>query len=150
VKPATRNWLQLAEKDLRAAEVQAEDEFVANVALFHGQQCVEKSLKAVLEEIGEGVPRIHSIFRLYSRIREITRAFPELSEDDMDFLDSVYIDSRYPSDLGLLPSGSPTRTEAERCVAIDLLVYTLDEWEKLQEANSSFVREIRETGLRIL
>ncbi len=35
-------------------------------------------------------------------------------------------------------------------VAIDLLVYTLDEWKRLQEANSSFVREIRETGLRIL
>jgi len=35
-------------------------------------------------------------------------------------------------------------------VAIDLLVYTLDEWKKLQEVNSSFVREIRETGLRIL
>ncbi len=33
---------------------------------------------------------------------------------------------------------------------VDVLVYTRDEWAALQASGSSFVREIQETGLRIL
>jgi len=38
-----------------------------------------------------------------------------LSEDDMDFIDSVYR-GRYPAEEGLLPTGAPTREEAERII----------------------------------
>ena len=42
---ATELWLELAEKDLKAARVLASDDFLANVVLFHAQQCVQKVLK---------------------------------------------------------------------------------------------------------
>ena len=61
VKRITRDWLLSAEMDLRSIERMLDEEFLAPVACFHAQQCVEKSLKAILEEKGCG-PRKPTIF----------------------------------------------------------------------------------------
>ncbi|RLF37590.1 MAG: hypothetical protein DRN21_06230 [Thermoplasmata archaeon] len=39
-----------------------------------------------------------------------------LTETEILFLSSVYIDTRYPPDVGLLPKGEPTETDAELAV----------------------------------
>ncbi|MCD6172184.1 MAG: HEPN domain-containing protein [Sulfurimonas sp.] len=35
------------------------------------------------------------------------------NEDLLEDLNALYIDSRYPGDMGLLPSGKPTQQEAK-------------------------------------
>jgi len=35
-------------------------------------------------------------------------------------------------------------------IPVDLLVYTVDEWERINELNSSFIRNIRNHGIKII
>ncbi|NOX61571.1 MAG: HEPN domain-containing protein [Chloroflexi bacterium] len=117
MKRATRAWLELAAKDLTAAQALAADEYVANIVVFHCQQCVEKALKAVLEESDLDVPRIHGIHRLNAMVQSEASCFLPLSEEEMDMLDDAYIDVRYPG-VGLLPSGFPSKHEAEQFLQV--------------------------------
>lgn len=48
MKTAAREWLAKAREDLLAVERLLNDSELTNVAAFHAQQCIEKSLKAVL------------------------------------------------------------------------------------------------------
>jgi len=123
MKGSTEAWLELAARDLRAAQRLVEDEYVANIVIFHCQQCVEKSLKALLEEAGVDVPRIHGIHRLSALVEDKAEYLLPLSEEEMDMLDDVYIDTRYPGGLGLLPSGFPSKQEGERFLEIAERVY---------------------------
>ena len=66
MKQQTSAWLEFAARDLAAAKKLLDDEYVANIVLFHCQQCVEKSLKAILEESNQDVPRIHGVNKLYT------------------------------------------------------------------------------------
>ena len=56
-----RHWLAFADRDLEAAKALIENEYLANVVLFHRQQCIEKCFKAVLEENEMHVPKVHSV-----------------------------------------------------------------------------------------
>jgi HEPN domain-containing protein len=64
MKEAVVEWLTKASEDLLAVEKLSEDEHLTNIAAFHAQQCVEKSLKAILEDFGKKVPRTHDLIRL--------------------------------------------------------------------------------------
>ena len=123
MKKAARAWLDFAHRDLEAAKLLVHNEYVSNVVLFHSQQCVEKCLKALLEENGIPVPHIHSIVKLNSVLAEETEISIPLIEDEMDLVDAVYIDTRYPSGLGLLPSGFPTKEDAKEMLDIAERVY---------------------------
>ena len=79
MKKATRAWLEFAHRDLEAARLLAGNEYLSNAVLFHSQQCVEKSLKALLEENGVRVPHIHNIVKL-SALLEEERNIQTLSE----------------------------------------------------------------------
>ena len=35
---------------------------------------------------------------------------------DLDFLSEVYVESRYPPDIGLLPHGEPTKEDAQKAL----------------------------------
>jgi HEPN domain-containing protein len=105
--------------DIAAAQKLLDNEYVANIVLFHCQQCVEKCLKAVLEENEIEVPKIHSVVRLYGIICEKVPESILLDENQLNMIDDIYIDTRYPSGLGLLPSGFPTKD-----IAIEMLKVT--------------------------
>jgi len=128
MKKATRAWLEFAHRDLEAARLLADNEYLSNAVLFHSQQCVEKCLKALLEENGVLVPHIHSVVRLNALLEEGGKLSISLDEDELDLVDAVYIDSRYPTGLGLLPSGFPTKEDAREILRIA---------EKLYEETSS-------------
>ena len=113
MKKGTQAWLEFADRDLEAARKLLDDEYIANIVLFHSQQCVEKSLKATLEEYGQKIPRIHGVTRLYALVTEHTDVTLPITGDELDFIDDVYIDTRYPSNFGLLPSGFPKKSEAK-------------------------------------
>ncbi len=112
MKERTKAWLEFAARDLEAAKKLADNEYLANIVLFHSQQCVEKCLKAILEEYDQNVPKIHGVNRLYSLITENTDITLPVTGDELDFTDDVYIDTRYPGNLALLPSGFPGKDEA--------------------------------------
>lgn len=118
MKKGTKVWLDFADRDLQAARLLVDSEYVSNVVLFHAQQCVEKCLKAPLEENGVLVPHIHSVVKLNSLVMEEAGRSLNLDEDELDLVDAVYIDTRYPSGLGLLPSGFPTREVARQILGI--------------------------------
>jgi len=113
MKERAKAWLEFASRDLEAARKLIDEEYLANIVLFHSQQCSEKCLKAILEEYEQNVPKIHSVNRLYSLITENTDITLPVTGDELDLIDDVYIDTRYPGNFGLLPSGFPKKEEAK-------------------------------------
>ncbi len=123
MKQSTQAWIELADKDIKAAKKLVNDDYLANIVLFHCQQCIEKSLKAILEESNLDVPRIHGIHRLNTLIKEKAKYILPISDDEIDSIDDIYIDTRYPSNFGLLPSGFPSKEEAEKFITLAEKVY---------------------------
>jgi HEPN domain-containing protein len=82
------------------------------VVAFHSQQCVEKCFKAMLEEHSQKVPKEHSTLKLHGLVRQLIPLDADI--EILTDLDDLYIESRYPGELGLLPDGKPTRAEAQQ------------------------------------
>ena len=113
MKEAIQQWFAQAKDEYSMAEVLFNSGHYRG-ACFHAQQSVEKALKGTLLHAGWELERTHSLRKLVAigkryGVEEI------LSEDDVDFIDSVYR-GRYPAEEGLLPTGEPTREEAERII----------------------------------
>ncbi len=118
-------WLTFAREDLPMAEA-ALTQKIYNQACFHAQQCVEKSLKALIALRGQSTPRSHSITELLALLPDKWLAD---SADDLSDLDDYYIPTRYPDALpGSLPEGLPEKDDAERAVALarKVLTHALD------------------------
>jgi len=117
----TGEWLKAAADDLSTIGKIMGDENLTQVVAFHAQQAVEKSLKALLEEHGIDVPKIHDIVRL----QKLVEKHVNLSDEQMRTLikiNELYIDSRYPGESGLLPNGKPGVTDAEEFYAFAVLI----------------------------
>lgn len=121
MKASTRQWLEFAQTDLRSCENNLSDEFVTNVVAFHSQQAVEKAFKALIEEKGIRMSRIHNLTRLYA----LTESFliSKIDETELEMLDNVYTSSRYPGEIGLLSTGKPTMKESKELYDIALKIY---------------------------
>ena len=108
MKEATNDWFIAANDDLLAAKTLATDSRITNLAAFHCQQCLEKCFKAVIEEFENLNLKSHDLIRLQ------IAADIQLTDDElnlMEIINEVYIDARYPGDLGLLPHGKPSVDE---------------------------------------
>ncbi|HLN72746.1 MAG TPA: HEPN domain-containing protein [Prolixibacteraceae bacterium] len=110
MKPSTQQWLEFAKADLINCERILEDEFLTTILAFHSQQVVEKCFKALINEKNIDIPRIHSLVRLYQLVEGFLENQIEIRE--LMALDSVYTSSRYPSDIGMIATGKPTRQDA--------------------------------------
>lgn len=113
MKTTTGDWIRAAEDDLMAAKMLATEERLTNLAAFHCQQCLEKCFKAIIEEFDKPMIKSHDLFRLSST------SGIQLDENEkvlIQIINEVYIDSRYPGDLGLLPQGRPTIKEIENFI----------------------------------
>jgi len=121
MKDTTRQWLNLVETDLRTCEKLLDDDFLTNIVAFHSQQVIEKCFKAIIEEQGLQLPRIHTVARLYGSIQNIIT----FSVDNrmLQISDTVYTTSRYPSDLGLVPEGKPTNELAVQLYEFAKYIY---------------------------
>ena len=111
MKASTRQWLDFAKADLLNCKRILDDDFLTAIVAFHSQQAVEKCFKALIEEKDLTIPRIHSLVRLYSVIEGFLDQPFEIRE--LLAFDSVYINSRYPSDIGMIPTGKPTLQDAK-------------------------------------
>jgi len=54
MKEVTEKWLRAAADDLRVIDKISSDEYLTHMVAFHSQQCIEKSLKVVMEEFEIG------------------------------------------------------------------------------------------------
>lgn len=100
-----RLWLAYAEENLVVAELAVEHALL-NSCLQNAQQALEKLLKAVAIEKNLELRRTHNIRELVQILR-VHRITPDLSEDDVDLMDSIYLPSKYPV-LSALPDAMPT------------------------------------------
>jgi HEPN domain-containing protein len=105
-------WLFFAKRDLALAEAIVDNpEFTAEVA-FHCQQAIEKFFKAFLYEQNIPFQKTHDLGKLYSEIKKIEDW--NIDEQTLIIIRDIYIESRYPSDIGLLSDGSiPTQEDAK-------------------------------------
>lgn len=97
---------------LQQKNLQAKTDF-PNVVAFHCQQCLEKCFKAVIEEQGKPSIKSHDLLRLQ------LNANIQLAETEtilLGIINEVYIDARYPGDMGLMPHGKPTFGEVENFI----------------------------------
>jgi HEPN domain-containing protein len=121
MRKATAEWLKSAEMDLENVAEIIHLEHLTPVAAFHAQQCVEKCFKAVLEEHSKKVPKDHSTLRLYGLARELILL--DVDVGVLTDLDDLYIESRYPGELGLLPAGKPTLADVQEFFGVAKNVY---------------------------
>ena len=112
MKTITQEWLNFAEADLQTCKEIIENEFLTNIVAFHAQQTVEKCFKAIIEENNLKVQKIHSLIRLHKQIKKIVNF--EIDKEKMTLTDKVYIKTRYPGDMGMLPDGKPSKKEAKQ------------------------------------
>jgi len=103
-----KEWLKASLSDLMNIEAIIDNNFLTHITAFHSQQSVEKSLKAMIENKNQKIPRVHSLRKLI----ELVDNKIEYNLELIKLLDSLYIESRYPTDLGLLPYGKPTLEDA--------------------------------------
>jgi HEPN domain-containing protein len=123
MKASTKQWLEFAQTDLRSCENNLNDEFVTNVVAFHSQQAVEKAFKALVEENGIRMSRVHNLTRLHA----LTESYliSPIDETELEMLDNVYTSSRYPGEIGLLSTGKPSLIESKDLYEIALRIYTI-------------------------
>jgi len=100
------DWLRAAYSDIVVIDSIVDNDVVTHMTAFHAQQSIEKSFKAILEYHGKDVPRKHDMFMLKDIIAEYITIH---NEDVLEDLNTLYIDSRYPGDMGLLPDGKHLR-----------------------------------------
>lgn len=105
-------WTFFADNDIALAETIIENPRFTGEIVFHCQQAVEKYLKAFLAKNKASLIKTHDLGKLYSKVKEIKNL--NLDETFLDQLATLYIESRYPTDIALLPDGSlPTQEDAK-------------------------------------
>ncbi|MEA3545636.1 MAG: HEPN domain-containing protein [Thermodesulfobacteriota bacterium] len=124
MKSLTNAWLDAAKNDLDVIDRIIKDDHLTHIVAFHAQQAVEKCFKALMEEHDLEAQKVHRLITLYAKI-EIFLVGEKLNQRMMRILDSLYIDARYPGDLGLLPEGHPTHDDAKDFQAFAMAVYDL-------------------------
>lgn len=124
MKSLSKAWLDAAKNDLDVIDRIIADVHLSHIVAFHAQQGVEKCFKALMEEHCVEAQKVHSLITLYTKVENFL-AGEDLDHRMMRILDSLYIDARYPGDLGLLPEGLPTGEEAKGFQAFAVAVYDL-------------------------
>jgi HEPN domain-containing protein len=66
MKEITKGWLDAASADIESIGCMLNNERLTGHIAFHAQQAIEKSLKALMEENGERVPKVHALSKLFN------------------------------------------------------------------------------------
>ena len=116
----SKEWVRAAYDDIMLLKEINNNNNLTSIVSFHSQQAVEKSLKALLTEQEINIPKIHSLNKLFYECKNKI----DLADNQIvNKLDKLYIDSRYPGDMGLLPYGKPTLEDAREFYNFALEVF---------------------------
>jgi HEPN domain-containing protein len=121
MKKITKDWLNSAECDLVLIGEIISHENLTHLSAFHAQQSIEKSYKAIIEEFELGFIKTHSLEMLNSRVGD--KISMDVNINLLILLDQLYIDARYPGEMGLLPNGKPTVSEAQEFYDLGILIF---------------------------
>ena len=117
MKKQVNDWITLADKDLYASELLIKDEYpLTNIVAFHCQQTIEKYLKAFLIENNIPIIKTHDLIKLNGMIKEIKDL--GIDENKLIPINEVYVEARYPCEIGLIPDGLPTYEQAIEFIEI--------------------------------
>jgi HEPN domain-containing protein len=95
------DWLEISARDLLAARLLIELEQCYDIAAFHCQQCIEKSLKAyIIDRTGILVDG-HNLTWLCRQAMKHNSAFKRWMDKTAQ-MNRLYIETRYPSDIDLM------------------------------------------------
>jgi len=98
MKKATREWVKYAEADwIAVGELGPRGSSVYGVVAFHCQQAAEKYLKGLLEELGQPIPKIHDLKRLFSLLLPHYSTMRPLRRG-LYFLSNYAVEIRYPGE----------------------------------------------------
>ena len=116
MKPATREWIRCAEEDFDVATalLRRRTKTAANSIGFHCQQCIEKYMKARLEEAGLIAPKTHdlvALLQLLLPIEPLWAAFAPASRGLNDYA----VRFRYP---GHVATRADARQALKACRSI--------------------------------
>src|SRR5438309_3885171 len=96
MKRSTREWVRKAESDCQlAAAIARRNEPFHDEQCFHCQQCAEKYLKALMEELGLAVPKTHPLDPLLTVLLPYHPTLRSLRRGLL-FLSAFAVDIRYP------------------------------------------------------
>jgi HEPN domain-containing protein len=109
MKKQVEAWIGFAERDMLTVAEIIENSNLTNVATFHCQQAVEKYFKAFILENDKPLMKIHNLLALYGIIKEIIDF--GFDEDLLATINDIYLESRYPGEIGLLDDGSMATVE---------------------------------------
>jgi len=115
-----KEWLKASKIDLDSIGYIIQVEHLTTVVAFHAQQSVEKALKALIVSKDITVPKIHALNKLFALVKDDLKVE---GFEMIDMLDDLYIESRYPGDLGLLPHGQPTLDDTQELYAFAKNIY---------------------------
>lgn len=119
MKDETRQWLQYAEENLHSARLLLKSGLF-NPCLQNTQQAIEKLLKAALIERAVKIKKTHSISELLHMLQNLSIKI-DISEDECDLIDSIYLPSKYPVG-SILPNFEPDETICQQCLEIAIRV----------------------------
>ena len=98
MNPLTLEWIEKAEGDYRTAKwLQQAPDPVHDSICFHAQQCIEKYLKAWLQEANIHAPRTHNLEELLVLITPTLPAWSDW-QPDLKIIGAHAVDPRYPGD----------------------------------------------------
>jgi HEPN domain-containing protein len=96
-------WLSFAKEDLNIALVAMKPEYMmVRSALYHAQQCFEKSLKAYLIFNNIMPPRTHDLTSLLRSCMQINKDFEQYVADAYE-INPFSVATRYPDDAYVFP-----------------------------------------------
>lgn len=115
MRDETRKWFQYAEENFASARLLLQSDLF-NPCLQNVQQAVEKALKAVLIEKAIKLKKTHDILAIKYLLQEHGLDI-DLSDDDCDFLNSIYLPSKYPVG-SVLADYEPDKTICREAISI--------------------------------
>lgn len=115
MNPITREWIEKAEADLATArrEVRARRSPNPDAACFHAQQCAEKYLKAVLQEVDTPFPKTHDLEALLDLLLP---RYPQMAEmrEALAALTGFAVAFRYPGERSTSSMAGSALRNADR------------------------------------
>ena len=125
VNPLTLEWIERAEEDYNSAKwLQQAPDPGHNSICFHAQQCIEKYLKAWLQEMNIPAPRTHDLGELLSLILPTLPAWSQW-QPDFKRITEYAVDARYPGE-------SATADDTQHAIRIcDAVRQAVRSWLKL-------------------
>jgi len=120
MKPITQEWVNKAEGDFATAQRELQVQHMPNydAVCFHAQQCIEKYLKACLQEENIAFTKTHDLSVLLNLFLPIQPDWERL-RPALEALTTFAIEFRYP---GVSANQATANQAFQHCVAVRQIV----------------------------